>query len=173
MEESKKLHKIISCFISFFMLSSLYIPALGIYDTVSDDVRHVYQTSGFSDYYSFIALLPVKIITKFVVETNKSENIASNKKTSEKSREKKSGRNNNFDVAFVSGSINQKVSNQYDQTKYGVIPLKHEFNVFCQYFEFNMIFLSFVIMLCFCFFARGDTEDNIFNNINTQKLRLV
>ncbi len=175
MENLKKFHRVIACFISFVILSSSYIPAIGIYDMFSGDIDEVYKTSGVCEYYNLIAMLPVKIVTKFVLEKTNASKISDAKKTAEKNGKKKSSRNNNFDIAFTGASSNEKVSSAGGcNAKYKLIALNYEFDSYSKfkYFEPNAVFLVFMMVLCFCFYARGDTEDSIINNINTQKFRL-
>ena len=173
MESLKKFQLIIAYFISFVILSSSYIPAIGVYETFSDDIGQVYKSTKISDYYNLIALLPIKLVNKFVSNSINVKNNNINKTTSDKQNNKnKKSHSSNFDIAFVSKTINENTVSFGDSLqKFLSVPASFNFNTYIGYISMN--FICFCIMLFFCFMAlaRGDTEDNI-KNINIKKFRL-
>lgn len=165
MENLKKFNVVIAYFISFIILSSSYIPNVGMYEMFSDDVQKAYKSTKISDYYNLIALLPIKLVNKFVSNTVNIKNDISNKTASDKKNSSnKKSHNNNFDIAFVNNTINENMGNFSESTeKFLSVPMRFDFDTYIKCINTNIIFFVVIMMLCFRLLARGDTEDYIIN----------
>jgi hypothetical protein len=173
MESLKRFQVIIVYFISFVILSSSYIPAIGMYEIFSDDVGQVYKSTKISDYYNLIALLPIKLVNKFVSNSINVENNNINKTSQNKQNNKnKKSHSNNFDISFVSKTINENtVSSGNSLQKFLSVPVSFNFNTYINYMSMNFICFCVILFFCFRLLARGDTEDYI-KNINIKRFRL-
>ena len=171
MTNLKKFHVLLAYFISFIILSSSYIPALGMYDIFSGNVEKVYKTAGLSEYYNLIVILPVKIVNKFVANAV-GTNLSEKKSSDPKKENNKKSRNSNYDIAFVKVSENKNVTSFADNNVFISFSKDYELKkIYCDFFR--LAFFSFIVIMFLWTrtLARGDTE--IYNkNINMQKFRL-
>ncbi|MDD5021915.1 MAG: hypothetical protein PHR82_07315 [Endomicrobiaceae bacterium] len=165
MENLSKFKVIVAYFISFVILSSSYVPAVGMYEMFSDDVGQVYESTKISDYYNLIALLPIKLVNKFVSNTIDIKNNIVNKTASDKQNNKnKKSHNNNFDIAFVNNTINENAGNLGESAgKFLSAPVRFDFDATVDRISINIIFFVVILFFCFRLLARGDTEDYIIN----------
>lgn len=165
MENLKKFNVVIAYFISFVILSSSYIPNVGMYEMFSDDVQKAYKSTKISDYYNLIALLPIKLVNKFVSNTGNVKNDIVNKTASDKkSNNNKKSHNNNFDIAFVNSTINKNIGNFSDLAeKFISVPESLNFKIYAGRVTINIVYFLVILIFGFRLLARGDTEDYIIN----------
>ncbi|GAB1401912.1 hypothetical protein MASR1M68_08230 [Elusimicrobiota bacterium] len=175
MENLKRFNVVIAYFISFVILASSYIPNVGISEAVCDDVQKAYKSTKISDYYNLIALLPIKLVNKFVSNNIDIKNNIINKKASDKKNDKnKKTHNGNFDKAFVNGTINKSAGSFNDfSDKFISVPEKLKFTIYAGRISINIVYFLVILIFGFRLLARGDTEDYIINNKNRERFRLV
>lgn len=173
MENLKKFNVLVAYFISFIILSSSYVPAVGMYEVFSGDVGQVYKSTKISDYYNLISLLPIKLVNKFVSNTIDIKNNIVNKTTSDRqSNKNKKSHNNNFDKAFVNSTINKNIGNFSDLAeKLIAVPEGLKFKIYAGRISINIVYFLVILIFCFRLLARGDTEDYIINK-NRNEFRL-
>ena len=171
MTNLKKFQVLLAYFISFIILSSSYIPAIEMYDIFSGNVEKVYKTSGLSEYYNLIVILPVKIVNKFVANAV-GTNLSEKKSSDSKKENNKKSRNSNYDIAFVKVSENKNITSFPDNNTF--ISFSKDYELKTIYYDFFYLAVFSFIVIMFLWtrtLARGDTE--IYNkNINMQKFRL-
>ncbi len=173
MVDLKKFHVIIAYFISFVILSSSYVPVAGMYDAFSDDVEQAYKSTKISDYYNMIAILPIKLVSKFVANNIDIQNIVNKTASDKQNNKNKKNRNYNFDIAFTNNTVRENTDNFSfaGAQKFLPSPLKFNFSSYVGYANDYSVFFIIIMLFCFRLLARGDTEDNI-KNINIKWFRL-
>lgn len=164
-------------FVSFLVivciLSGNFISINDIDENINSDINCIYEATSMSDYYNFVANIPVKLVGKLLT-LNISDDIAASKHQ-EKKQEKKSNGSN--DVAFTSGGLSgcvffENANNcEKDIT---VSNSRYKNRILADYFYYCSVLLVFTLMLMSLIsLARGDTEDNIILNKYKFKIRLV
>ncbi len=173
MENLKKFHVIIAYFISFVILSSSYVPVAGMYDVFSDDVEQAYKSTKISDYYNLIALLPIKLVNKFVANNIDIRNTVNKTASDKQNNKNKKHHNYNFDIAFTNNTVRENTDNFSFAGVQKFLPsqLKFNFSSYANYANEYSVFFIVIMLFFFRLSARGDTEDNI-KNINIKWFRL-
>ena len=169
---SSLLNRIISFLLAFSLLAVTFTFAVD--ENVKQEFSVLYRATSICEYYNSLTNLSYDIINKVLKSANVNISFA-NTKTNTTKNKKTNKKNSRFDFVQPNNenSIKNLTAQKLSLTNIVFVPDNLKFYSIENYTLVNNIFILFFILLSFCYFARGNIDDNINFYNRTKENRLV